>query len=209
MKPANSNPPARPVPARQRGVVLIAALAVLLMLTLLSIGMFRGLGLEERITGNSREKQHAFYAAQSALQYAEQQLLSPSLGAPIDCLPGIILAPGTITVCDAATAPSLQSLASSSSIGSSWSTINGATPYAFPSSTSFTSSTSAAGTSTYLYATPQYQVSWLGPDPTTAGGYLYAVTALGYGANANSTSVVQSVYSVVPAVTVNTNGNSY
>jgi len=44
--------------------------------------MFRGFGLEERITGNAREKQHAFYAAQTALQYAEQQLLSPTWASP-------------------------------------------------------------------------------------------------------------------------------
>jgi len=194
-------------PRRERGVVLIAALAVLLMLTILSIGMFRSFGLEERITGNSREKQHAFYAAQSAMQYAEQQLLSPTLGQPKDCLPGIILAAGTITVCDASTTQANSVIASNSSVGSSWGSVNGATPYPLPSG--YTTSSASSGSTTYLYASPLYQVEWLGPDPSTPGGYLYQVTALGYGANANATSIVQSVFSVVPAVTVNTNGNTY
>jgi len=49
------------------------------------VSMFRSLGLEERITGNTREKQHAFFAAQSALQSAENWLSSGNAGQGTAC----------------------------------------------------------------------------------------------------------------------------
>jgi type IV pilus assembly protein PilX len=207
MKTAQARFTRRPAAAPQRGVVLIAALAVLLMLTLLSVSMFRSFGLEERITGNSREKAHAFYAAQTALQYAEQQLLSPTLGQPVTCGASISYVAGSLTVCDAATTPSQASEVSPTNITGQWAAVSGSTAYSLPSS--FSTASTSAGTSTYLYAPPQYVVGYLGPDPSTPGGYLYSVTALGYGANAAASAVVTSVYSVVPAVTVNTNNGNY
>jgi len=48
---------------------------VLLMLTSTRVAMFRSFGLQERIAGNTREKQHAFQAAQSALQFGEWWLI--------------------------------------------------------------------------------------------------------------------------------------
>src|SRR5205807_8509264 len=49
----------RPPPAfcRQRGMVLVTALLLLVVVTLLAVGMFRSFGLDEKIAGNVREKQ--------------------------------------------------------------------------------------------------------------------------------------------------------
>jgi len=167
------------MPQRQSGVVLIVALAMLLMLTLLSVGMFRSLGLEERITGNTREKQHAFYAAQSALLYAENWLNQGNAGLPASCA-GVSATP---VVCNATSTPSQTTLATTA-----WNSTFG-TSYVPPTAV-------AQNTISQYYATPQFGITYLGPDPAKPGAYLYQVTSQGYGANPNAVAVVQSVWSV-------------
>jgi type IV pilus assembly protein PilX len=176
--------------AHQRGVILVAALAVLLMLTLLSIGMFRSFGLEERITGNSREKAHAFYAAQTSLQYAENWLKSNGTSAGVGCA----AATASPTICNNASYPGTYVLATTNWSSSGTGTQYG-TPYA-PAEITATSSTSSTGTTQAAVSNPQYLINYLGSDPSTSGANLYIVTAIGFGANANAVSVLQGVYSV-------------
>jgi type IV pilus assembly protein PilX len=52
-------------------MALISALLLLLVTTALGIAMFRSFGLLEHIAGNTREKQRALHAAESARTYAE------------------------------------------------------------------------------------------------------------------------------------------
>ncbi len=177
-----------PLRARERGVVLIAALAVLLMLTLLSIGMFRSFGLEERITGNSREKQHAFYAAESALQFGENWLISNGSGSGVLCS-GATSGP---TICATPTNPAQQQFTFATTNWSSSGTSPYGTTYNQAQFTTSTSSTTAQVTTTL----PQFAINYAGQDPSIPGANLYQVTAIGFGANANAVAVVQSVYSV-------------
>jgi type IV pilus assembly protein PilX len=176
--------------ARQRGIVLIAALAVLLMLTFLSVGMFRSFGLEERITGNSREKLHAFYAAQSTLQYAETWLQANGNSSGSACT-----APSTTaTVCNSASYPGAFTLATTNWSSSGPGTQYG-TPYSPPEITSNASTTAISATQAAA-SNPQFLITYLGTDPSTTGANLYLVTAIGFGANSNAVSVLQGVYSV-------------
>ena len=69
---------------RQTGIALVSALLILVMLTLLALSMFRSFGLEQKIAGNVREKERAFQAAQSALQFGESWLLAMSTQPPTD-----------------------------------------------------------------------------------------------------------------------------
>src|SRR6267154_1467163 len=62
---------ARHLRSLQRGMVLVSSLLLLVVVTILAIGMFRSFGLDEKIAGNTREKQRALQAAVSAQQYAE------------------------------------------------------------------------------------------------------------------------------------------
>lgn len=62
---------------RQRGFALIASLLILVILTLLGVSMFSGVGLQERMAGNLRTKTRALDAANAALAAAEQNLLKP------------------------------------------------------------------------------------------------------------------------------------
>lgn len=181
MKPARRS--TCPAPRAQRGVVLIIAMALLLMLTLLSVGMFRGLGLEERITGNTREKQRAFYFAQSTLQYAENWL-TQSGNATFGTACSTTAQSATPVVCNQASALSETALATTEWNGSF------GTPYTPPTALSALTTYSAPTSN------PQFAIVYLGNDPNTSGNYLYQVTALAYGASSNSVAVVQSVYSV-------------
>jgi len=56
---------------RQRGMALISALMLLLVMTIIGISMFRSFGIQARIAGNTREKQRALHAAEGAQAYAE------------------------------------------------------------------------------------------------------------------------------------------
>ena len=68
-------------PQRQRGVVLLVGLVVLLVLSLLALGSIRSTTLEERMTGNSQDQQIAFQVAEAALREAEAILGQPMLPA--------------------------------------------------------------------------------------------------------------------------------
>ena len=177
---------------KEKGIVLVTALLILLVMTVLAVSMFRNYGLQERIAGNSREKQRAFHAAQSALQYGEYWLAQGNGGAGSACstLLDANATPATIQICsNQLTASQIAAVpwksASSADIGVS---------YAPPS---FSVSTSG-GTSTYAI-TPRLYISPLGLDPSGLRE-LYSVSAMGYGGNATAVSVVQSVYSIKSGV---------
>jgi type IV pilus assembly protein PilX len=72
---------------RQRGVVLISALLLLIIMTILAMAMFRTNGVQELIAGNVREKQRAVQSAQDAVQYAETWLATGGnvLSNSVDC----------------------------------------------------------------------------------------------------------------------------
>jgi type IV pilus assembly protein PilX len=60
---------------RDRGVALVVALIMLLLLTILGINSVQNSIMEERMAGNSRDRQVAFEAAEAALRVAEARLL--------------------------------------------------------------------------------------------------------------------------------------
>lgn len=57
--------------ARQRGVVLIVALVVLLVLSMLGVSSMQGTVMEERMAGNMYDRNIAFQAAEAALRAGE------------------------------------------------------------------------------------------------------------------------------------------
>jgi type IV pilus assembly protein PilX len=62
------------LPNRQRGATLAVALMFLVVLTLLSVSSVRTATMQERMAGNSRDRNLAFQAAESALRAAEVYL---------------------------------------------------------------------------------------------------------------------------------------
>ncbi len=56
---------------RQRGVVLIVSLILLLVVTLLAVSSMQGTVLEEKMAGNTRDRNLAFQTTESAIREAE------------------------------------------------------------------------------------------------------------------------------------------
>lgn len=59
-------------PARQRGAVLVVSLIFLLVVTLIAVGSMRNTILEEKMAGNTRDRNLAFQSAESGVREAEQ-----------------------------------------------------------------------------------------------------------------------------------------
>lgn len=65
--------------AHQRGMVLIVSLIILVIVTLIAVTALRVTILEERMAGNTRDRQLAFEAAEYALREAQDLLSAPVL----------------------------------------------------------------------------------------------------------------------------------
>jgi len=170
----------------QRGVALVIALLVLMLLTSLGVAMFRSFGLQERIAGNTREKQHAFQAAESALQFGEWWLTQNNAVTGTACSGNLT----ATTVCS--NAQTLSTLT-----GGPWTFGSTYTPINVNGSAPMTISTSG-GLGTY-YASPRLYINYMGLD-STGQARVYQVSAIGNGGDANSIAVVQSTYSVSTGV---------
>jgi type IV pilus assembly protein PilX len=175
---------------REGGFVLVTGMLFLVVLTLLGLAMFRSSGLMDRISGNSRDKQRSFEAAQSALQYGEFWLANGGGGVGTACS---TLASGdtvaNIHVCANALASGYQSTVP------------------FPAGFTYTpphlivdvnAGTTSSGDVNYQIL-PGFYIENLGiaPDGTSS---VYQVTAYGKGGSADTVSVVRSVYQVTPSV---------
>lgn len=176
---------ARLVPSstRQRGAALVIALLILLMLTPLGVAMFRSFGLQERIAGNTREKQHAFQAAQSALQFGEWWLTQGNASTGTSCTGAL----ASTQVCSNAVAMATLTAAPWSTTGSTYTPIN-------VNGTSPMTISTTGGVGTY-FAAPKLYINYMGLAPS-GQARVYQVTAIGNGGDANSVAVVQSTYSV-------------
>lgn len=61
---------------RQSGVVLVAGLFFLIVMTLVGVAMVKNVALQEKISGNAREKLRSFEAAELALKISRRHLNS-------------------------------------------------------------------------------------------------------------------------------------
>ena len=187
------------VRAAERGMVLISSLLLLLVVTILAVAIFRNYGMEEKIAGNTREKQRALHAAESAQQYAEWWL-SSGLGSttPIVCDSVIpVTTPQSGQVC----ANTLPTIVAAGNVGNLPWQVNGSSvgvTYAPPNMTFSTT----GGVNTY-YQTPIFYISYLGlTASSTTSNYqlLYQVDAAGWGGSSNAVAVVESTYYVTSGV---------
>lgn len=81
------------VASPQRGVSLVVALIFLIILTILGLTAMRVATMEERMSGNSRDRSLAFQAAEAALRDAEADIECIKFGTPPDprsaCISGM------------------------------------------------------------------------------------------------------------------------
>jgi type IV pilus assembly protein PilX len=176
----------RTTPGQQRGLVLVTSLLMLVVVTVLAIGLFRSFGTDEKIAGNTREKQRALNAAETAEQAAEAWLQAGVITVPTVCPAGQIVYPVsqicTLTMQAQNIDPTVLP----------WST---GVQYTAP-----TMVTGSTGAGTYVNP-PQYYITFLGNKVTS--GFTtsyYQIDAVGYGANANAAAVVESTYTTTANV---------
>ena len=182
--------------ARQRGLVLVSSLLLLLVVTVLAVAIFRNFGIEEKIAGNQREKQRALHAAESAQQYAEWWLSSGTgVTTPVICNAVVPAVNGQVC------ANTLPSIVTNQNVANLPWTIGGVpvgVTYA-PPNMQF----NVAGGVNQYFQTPLFYISYLGTtaDSTTSNfKLLYQVDAVGYGGSQNAVAVVESTYFVTTGV---------
>jgi type IV pilus assembly protein PilX len=184
---------------RERGMVLVTALLLLVVVTILAVGMFRSFGLDEKIAGNVREKHRAMNAAVTAEQYAEYWLTQGNSTTGITCAAGPAVPASTGQVCTTTsglTNPLSTGLGSATSLP--WPTAVTYTPSA-PSATNSTPTpmniTGLSGGAGNYYASPAYYITYLGVAADKQG-VVYQIDAVGYGGSADTAAVVESTYEV-------------
>jgi type IV pilus assembly protein PilX len=175
----------------QRGIALISALLLLLVVTIMALAMFRSYGVQEMISGNVREKQRALQAAETAQAFAEFWLSQPANIAAGD------------TACNALLSANLnQGQICSNALPTPatvpW--IIGGTEVAVTYNPSNDISVSATGGVNTYYKIPRFYISdvGLGAD---AQGEVYQVDAVGYGGTVNAVAEVESTFEVKTNVT--------
>lgn len=178
--------------ARQSGFILVTGLLFLVILTLLGLAMFRSSGLMDRITANTRDKQRAFEASQSALQYAEWWLANDGGGQGFAC--NGVGNGNTLSSIHTCSNPLPANFASSLPFANGFS-------YQPPGLTVVAGGgISAANASDVNYsALPGFYVEYLGLS-SNGNKQFYQVTAYGSGGNADTASVVRSTYAVMTTV---------
>jgi type IV pilus assembly protein PilX len=176
----------------QRGMVLVTSLLLLVVVTILAIGLFRSFGLDEKIAGNTREKQRALQAAVSAQQYAEWWLSAGNGVSLVSCSGPY--ATTNVPVCTN-TLPSVIAGGSANIAVLPWQVAGVTTQVSYtpPNMTLGTGTTIGAGT---YYSTPVFYISYLGTGTGSNGspGILFQIDAAGYGGSPSTAAVVESTY---------------
>lgn len=169
---------------REKGAALVVSLLFLLIMTIIGVAGMQATSLEEKMTGNMRDRSLAFQAAESALRSCENllnnppaALVFPPTANPTQGLYNCQTSPPTNPPC-----PSLQGNLLSDSF---WSNAANAVTYVDP----------GGGILANVASAPQCIIEKL-PDIPVAPfvGTFYRVTGRGTGGTANAVVIVQSTY---------------
>lgn len=185
----------------QGGMVLIASLLLLIVLTIFALSMFRSFGIQEKIAGNVREKQRALQGAVSAQQYAEWWLTSGNNAASGTTVCSSLLNAnlGQGQICSNVLSTSLLGVGSSIATVP-WQLGGGSVGVTYtPPNMSVTATASANNGAETYYAAPGFYISDLG-TAADGQGEAYEIDAYGYGASANAVAVVKSTYELSSGV---------
>lgn len=163
----------------KRGFALVSALLLLLVITLLGVSLFLGVGLEQRAAGNSLDKSRALELAQSAVAAAEQWLRTSTITPVPQVCSGITTSNDNFVLC-----------AFPPATADDPATWDGTTPL-----TIVQNNTSQTGGINTYWAAPKVRVTYLG-NATMGPGKLYQIDAYAYGGDANTLAAVQTVYYV-------------
>lgn len=162
-----------------RGFALVSALLLLIVITLLGVSLFLGIGLEQKAAGNSLDKSRALELAQSAVA-AAQTWLADSTKTPVP------------QSCSGTTPSNNQFLlcAFAPATPDDPTTWDGATPLTLVQN----NISQSGGIGTY-WGYPEVRITFLG-NATMGPGRLYLIDAFAYGGDANTLAAIQTVYYV-------------
>jgi type IV pilus assembly protein PilX len=172
-------------------MVLISSLLLLLIVTIFAISMFRSFGIEERIAGNTRDKERARASAMTAMQYAEWWITQGNWANASACPSNLMIAPANGQVC-------LQGTGLNSKVPNGDVTVvpwsSGGTEVGTQYTPTGMNVTNAAAAD-YYYGAPRFYISFISTvnQPLNCGN-LYQVDAWGYGSNSATVAVVESVF---------------
>lgn len=164
--------------SRTRGFVLVSSLLLLLVVTILGVSMFRSFGVDEKIAGNTRDKQMALEAAQSAEQAAENYLVTAASNAQstsiagVNCTALVAAAVGQVCSNPLAIAPAVPAI-----------------PYT--AGVIYTPPTLGVANSTNFSTAPNYYIYSVGPS---GFGNMYLIDSVAYGASPNTVAEVEAYY---------------
>ena len=179
-------------PRRERGAILVTALLMLLVLTVIGVSVMQITRMQERMAGNTRDKNLAFQAAEAALRDAEADIqanLSYDSAFTVGCTAGLCLPPSMSSA-----APTSRPL---------WQTIDWSASAG--QSRAYGSATGASALPG-LAAPPRYIVERLPPLTPTSGTsaslsasladlpQVFRITARGVGLRSSTVVVLQSTY---------------
>lgn len=172
-----------------RGFVLVVGMLFLIIMSLFAVAMFRSVGVQESIAGNTRDKQRAFEAAYNAMKYGEWWLGLGNGGTGTDCEPKVttVTVSSGIQVCR-------QPLANPMAVP--WATRAEYKPVTM----TVEAGGGMAGTDINYQRRPGLYVQYLGASPDRRY-QLYRVSAAGSGGNENTAAVLQSTVEVGDGVT--------
>jgi type IV pilus assembly protein PilX len=193
-------------PLAQRGVVLVSAMLLLIVMTILALYMFRSNGVQELIAGNIREKQRANQTAEAAELYAEMWLSTTGnvLTNTANCASvGLVAWPSAPSICSfplasvtGAAVTSVPWQVSGAEIGFTY--FPGATTGAGTGGTNTGDlSVATAGGANNYYQVPRFYIGLLQSNGHQA---LYRIDAWNYAGTPNTVSVVESNYLVTCSV---------
>jgi type IV pilus assembly protein PilX len=167
----------------QRGIALVTVMLLLVVTMLMAVASVRTANLEERMAGNTRERQVAFQIAEAALRDAEQVIASNAGGSFYPLRPGQFTAACTAGLCRSVPGSPLWTGFSDTDWAS-------AKTWAYGTATGATALAGAAA--------PRYVIEFQGTaqpiEPGRPCVALYLVTARARGATAATEVILQSVY---------------
>jgi type IV pilus assembly protein PilX len=177
---------------RQHGVALITGLIFLVVLTLISVTAARMSSLEERMSGNMRDRSLAMQAAEMALRDAERDIRG---GAGITRTPAIS---GLTNFDSACTAGLCYNGPTGNANGTDWNTTpvwrdSGGVSMTAAPSVAYGTYTGAIGDAV-LSAQPRYIIEGIEKNGSGTTVYYYRITVRAQGANANTVVWLQEVY---------------
>lgn len=172
----------------ERGIVLVSSLLLLVVVTIMALSIFRSFGVQEKIAGNTRDKQRALQAATSTQQYAEWWLANASNA--VAAVAGGFASSADITCPNTVVAVPQICINPPNSFGITLTSVpwTAGVSYTPPG---MNVQTVVANTDNYSLQ-PEFYVTDTGPPAGGGHGEVYRVDAYGSGVSANTVAVVES-----------------